>query len=101
MEEKLLCIGCGIQLQSEDESKEGYVNPNALTRSFILCKRCYQLKHYGKFSQSNQLKNTIDLLNFDPYIIPPERTFCNTKQPGPRQVFKLMCPLTMRSLVRG
>lgn len=63
MEEKLLCIGCGIQLQSEDESKEGYVNPNALTRSFILCKRCYQLKHYGKFIQSNQLKNTIDLLH--------------------------------------
>ena len=63
MEEKLLCIGCGIQLQSEDESKEGYVNPNALTRSFILCKRCYQLKHYGKFVESKEVKNTIQLLH--------------------------------------
>lgn len=60
--EELLCVGCGIKLQCEDESKEGYVNPNAFTRSFILCKRCYQLKHYGKFVESKQLKNTIHLL---------------------------------------
>ena len=60
--EELYCIGCGIKLQCDDESKEGYVNPNALTRSFVLCKRCYQLKHYGKFVESKQLKNTIDLL---------------------------------------
>ena len=63
MSEELLCVGCGIKLQCEDEAKEGYVNPNAFSRSFILCKRCYQLKHYGKFSESKELKNTIDMLH--------------------------------------
>lgn len=62
MEDKLYCIGCGIMLQSEDNIKEGYVNPNALNRDFILCKRCYQLKHYGRFNESKSLKNSIDLL---------------------------------------
>lgn len=59
----LYCIGCGIKLQSEDEKKEGYVNPNAFNRSFVLCKRCYQLKHYGKFVESKEVKNTIQLLH--------------------------------------
>ena len=61
--DELLCIGCGIKLQCEDESKEGYVNPNAFNREFILCKRCYQLKHYGKFVESKVVKNTINLLH--------------------------------------
>ena len=61
--EELKCIGCGITLQCEDESKEGYVNPSAFNREFILCKRCYQLKHYGKFVESKQVKNTINLLH--------------------------------------
>lgn len=61
--EELYCIGCGIKLQDEDENKEGYVNKNALKRDFILCKRCYQLKHYGKFIKSNEVKNSITLLH--------------------------------------
>ena len=61
--EELKCIGCGITLQCEDESKEGYVNPSAFNREFILCKRCYQLKHYGKFVKSDEVKNTIQLLH--------------------------------------
>ena len=36
--EELYCIGCGIKLQCEDDTKEGYVNPNAMSRSFVLCK---------------------------------------------------------------
>lgn len=61
--EELLCIGCGIKLQCEDENAEGYVNPNAFNRSFILCKRCYQLKHYGRFVESSMVKNTINLIH--------------------------------------
>ena len=61
--EELRCLGCGINLQCEDESKEGYVHPNAFNREFILCKRCYQLKHYGKFVTSNEVKNTINLIH--------------------------------------
>lgn len=61
--EELKCIGCGITLQCEDESKEGYVNPSAFNREFILCKRCYQLKHYGKFTTSKEVKNSITLIH--------------------------------------
>lgn len=61
--DELYCIGCGIKLQCEDESKDGYVNPSAFNREFILCKRCYQLKHYGKFVESKSVKNTINLLH--------------------------------------
>ena len=61
--EELRCVGCGIILQCEDENKEGYVHPNAFNREFILCKRCYQIKHYGKFSTSNEVKNTIDMIH--------------------------------------
>ena len=61
--EELRCVGCGITLQCEDESKEGYVHPNAFNREFILCKRCYQIKHYGKFSSSYEVKNTIDMIH--------------------------------------
>ena len=61
--DELYCLGCGIKLQCEDENKEGYVDPKALNREFILCKRCYQLQHYGKFSKSLEVKNTIDLLH--------------------------------------
>jgi len=62
MEEELLCSGCGIKLQCEDETKDGYVDPRAFNREIILCKRCYQLKHYGKFV-TGKAKNTISLLH--------------------------------------
>ena len=60
--EELYCIGCGIKLQCDDETKEGFVHPNALNKEFILCKRCFQLKHYGKFVESKLVKNSIDLV---------------------------------------
>lgn len=61
MEEKIYCFGCGAPLQDVDESKDGYVDPRAfLNKKNVLCKRCFQLKHYGKFSPSSLVKNTID-----------------------------------------
>mgnify|MGYP004495962767 FL=1 len=60
--DELLCIGCGVKLQTDDETKEGFVDKNALNRDIIYCKRCYQLKHYGKFNKSYLVKNTISLL---------------------------------------
>ena len=63
--EELRCVGCGIILQCEDVNKEGYVHPNAFNREFILCKRCYQIKHYGKFSTSNEVNSVACLLVFE------------------------------------
>ncbi|HZW67663.1 MAG TPA: ribosome biogenesis GTPase YqeH [Pseudogracilibacillus sp.] len=42
------CDGCGVLLQTEDEQALGYVPSSALNREHILCKRCFQLRHYNK-----------------------------------------------------
>ena len=61
--EDLICSGCGAKLQTEDENLEGYVDPRALNRDFILCKRCFTLQHYGKFSEAKVAKDPIKLIN--------------------------------------
>lgn len=53
--EELFCIGCGAQLQSENENKEGYVpssvlNKNADEVEEVYCKRCFRLRHYNEVS---------------------------------------------------
>lgn len=37
------CIGCGIELQSNDPNKDGYVN----SLEFNLCERCFMIKNYS------------------------------------------------------
>lgn len=37
------CIGCGIELQSVDSNKDGYVN----SIDFNLCERCFMIKNYS------------------------------------------------------
>lgn len=42
------CHGCGVQLQSTDPNKIGYIPESAtLERSEPLCQRCYRIKHYS------------------------------------------------------
>lgn len=62
MEEKI-CSGCGAILQTLDENKDGYVDPKALNRENILCKRCFQLQHYGKFVKGNETFSTIKMVH--------------------------------------
>ena len=38
------CIGCGINLQSIDVNKDGYVSSN----DHRLCERCFKIKNYGQ-----------------------------------------------------
>ena len=33
--DELLCIGCGVKLQTDDETKEGFVDKNAFGAIFI------------------------------------------------------------------
>jgi len=52
MEEKLYCYGCGQILQSEDETKAGYVPEKILeAKDNILCQRCFKLQHYNTNSE--------------------------------------------------
>lgn len=46
MSEKLYCYGCGVELQTTDENDAGYVPPQLVGRSSILCQRCHTLKHH-------------------------------------------------------
>lgn len=42
------CMGCGIHLQSEDETKPGYVPRSALHKEGVICQRCFRIKHYNE-----------------------------------------------------
>lgn len=44
------CEGCGIQLQTEDEQKPGYVPFAAFEREHQYCRRCYRIRHYNELS---------------------------------------------------
>ncbi|PSL45058.1 hypothetical protein B0H94_10763 [Salsuginibacillus halophilus] len=46
--ETLTCHGCGIELQSEDAEKPGYVPKAALSREEVICQRCFRLRHYNE-----------------------------------------------------
>ena len=38
------CIGCGVELQTENKYADGYV----IDESYVLCERCFIIKNYGK-----------------------------------------------------
>ncbi|AWB45465.1 ribosome biogenesis GTPase YqeH [Paenibacillus sp. CAA11] len=44
------CSGCGIQLQTVDTGKPGYVPEKALEREPIICQRCFRIKNYNESS---------------------------------------------------
>lgn len=47
MSKKKYCSGCGILLQSENISQEGYVND--LENN--ICQRCFRMKNYGEYNK--------------------------------------------------
>lgn len=48
MKTSLHCNGCGIELQTENEHELGYIPKSAFNREYLLCQRCFQLRHYNK-----------------------------------------------------
>lgn len=81
------CSGCGIQLQTEDTNKTGFIPQQALERDPLLCHRCFRIKHYNEAStvaldQNEFLKilnhvgetnslvvNIVDIFDFEGSII--------------------------------
>ena len=48
------CTGCGMELQFEDEKKEGYVpEEKFIMEGDLLCQRWFKIKNYGKNSVNN------------------------------------------------
>ena len=50
---KVYCIGCGVEIQSEDQNKQGYLPKSVVEKSVdgnLVCKRCFRLKNYNEVS---------------------------------------------------
>ncbi|SDN44504.1 ribosome biogenesis GTPase YqeH [Alkalicoccus daliensis] len=48
MGEKIICAGCGVEIQTEKPGETGYAPASALQRDVIICQRCFRLKHYNE-----------------------------------------------------
>ncbi|HAM81310.1 ribosome biogenesis GTPase YqeH [Ornithinibacillus bavariensis] len=46
--EVIHCMGCGVEIQTEDPNGLGYTPKSSLEKENILCKRCFRLKHYNE-----------------------------------------------------
>lgn len=44
----LVCIGCGVKVQTENPKDLGYAPKSALEKETIICQRCFKLKHYNE-----------------------------------------------------
>ncbi|NRD75910.1 ribosome biogenesis GTPase YqeH [Bacillus sp. BRMEA1] len=47
-DQKQVCIGCGVKIQTEEPEKIGYAPASALEKEIIICQRCFRLKHYNE-----------------------------------------------------
>jgi ribosome biogenesis GTPase A len=57
-----ICYGCGSKLQSEDNTKEGYV-PKEKLEEAVYCQRCFKIMHYGLKTVSDTPKNIDNIIN--------------------------------------
>ncbi|AST92655.1 ribosome biogenesis GTPase YqeH [Sutcliffiella cohnii] len=48
MEERIVCVGCGVSIQTENKTGLGYAPPSSLEKEEIVCQRCFRLKHYNE-----------------------------------------------------
>jgi hypothetical protein len=44
----LICRGCGVRIQSIDQTKPGYVPPDLVSRENLICQRCFKISHYNQ-----------------------------------------------------
>lgn len=48
MSEELVCIGCGVTIQTDHPAEIGYAPASSLKREDVMCKRCFRLKNYNE-----------------------------------------------------
>lgn len=48
MSEMPHCIGCGVQIQTEDKTAVGYAPASSLEKETVICQRCFRLKNYNE-----------------------------------------------------
>lgn len=73
---KKKCAGCGIELQYEDNKKEGYVpEEKFITEEEPLCQRCFKIKYYGQnlvnnFNKEDYSKEVMESVKKANIILP-------------------------------
>lgn len=56
------CLGCGVILQSDNETKEGYIEE--INDDKTLCRRCFRIKNYGDYKlEENNNKYYTNIFN--------------------------------------
>lgn len=90
--EELICIGCGINIQTENKEQAGYTPTGALKKGLetgeLYCQRCFRLRHYNEITDVNisdeeflkllhevgdsdaLVINVIDIFDFNGSVIP-------------------------------
>ncbi|MFN2745248.1 MULTISPECIES: ribosome biogenesis GTPase YqeH [Bacillus] len=46
--EKVVCIGCGVAIQTENKNELGYAPESSLLKEDVICQRCFRLKNYNE-----------------------------------------------------
>ncbi|WP_409301810.1 ribosome biogenesis GTPase YqeH [Peribacillus sp. SCS-155] len=46
--DEVVCIGCGVKVQTENPAVLGYAPQSALEKDTVICQRCFRLKHYNE-----------------------------------------------------
>lgn len=60
METNLICLGCGIALQTDRKDSLGFIPKSSIDNDNLLCQRCFKLRHYNE--------QTIVPLDSDDYL---------------------------------
>ncbi|KRK65593.1 GTPase YqeH [Companilactobacillus tucceti DSM 20183] len=101
--EKMYCIGCGAELQTEDKDKPGYVQKSTLRKyqeddsRELFCKRCFRLRNYNEITdvdisdddflklldsiaqEDGLIVNVIDIFDYEGSVIPGLQRFVGDK----------------------
>ena len=117
---EIRCIGCGAALQSDDESKSGYLPASVLNKTEsvdqVYCKRCFRLRHYNEVQdvelndddflnmlhelnvEDALIVNVVDVFDFNGSIIPGIQRFAGT---NPVVIVANKSDLLPKSLQKG
>jgi ribosome biogenesis GTPase YqeH len=45
-----VCSGCGIEVQTANPNRPGFIPEKTLTKEKVICQRCFRIKHYNEVS---------------------------------------------------
>lgn len=90
--EEIRCIGCGVEIQTEDKNGLGYTPASALQKGLendaVYCQRCFRLRHYNEIqdvsltdddflkllntirTKEALIVNVVDIFDFNGSLIP-------------------------------